>query len=159
MTLSGASLDQSRSDGEEAVWIHRHRSEGQQNDQVRGPTHPTMQDSINISRLDLCCHLVLVFSVLQEVLCRRRHRLKRRSHSPNRDAYRSWSHRLQVRRTFKRFDFRRQTVHCRWAFIVCVMCFLPDSFCLKGEGLDRKSSAVIDYTPYLKFTQRYVIDL
>ncbi|CAB1312119.1 unnamed protein product [Coregonus sp. 'balchen'] len=28
------------------------------------------------------------------------------------------------------------------------------SFCLKGEALDGKSSAVIDYTPYLKFTQR-----
>ncbi|KAG9350055.1 hypothetical protein JZ751_026408 [Albula glossodonta] len=27
------------------------------------------------------------------------------------------------------------------------------SFCLKGEGLDGKSVAVIDYTPYLKFTQ------
>uniref|UniRef100_A0A3Q1FR62 RUN domain-containing protein 3A n=1 Tax=Acanthochromis polyacanthus TaxID=80966 RepID=A0A3Q1FR62_9TELE len=27
------------------------------------------------------------------------------------------------------------------------------SFCLKGEALDGKSSAVIDYTPYLKFTQ------
>lgn len=30
------------------------------------------------------------------------------------------------------------------------------SFCLKGEALDGKSAAVIDYTPYLKFTQRYV---
>lgn len=30
------------------------------------------------------------------------------------------------------------------------------SFCLKGEALDGKSSAVIDYTPYLKFTQRYL---
>ncbi|XP_026207374.1 RUN domain-containing protein 3A isoform X2 [Anabas testudineus] len=29
------------------------------------------------------------------------------------------------------------------------------SFCLKGEALDGKSSAVIDYTPYLKFTQSY----
>ncbi|XP_029687662.1 RUN domain-containing protein 3A-like isoform X2 [Takifugu rubripes] len=29
------------------------------------------------------------------------------------------------------------------------------SFCLKGEQLDGKSSAVIDYTPYLKFTQSY----
>lgn len=29
------------------------------------------------------------------------------------------------------------------------------SFCLKGETLDGKSSAVIDYTPYLKFTQRW----
>ncbi|KAK5884725.1 hypothetical protein CesoFtcFv8_018516 [Champsocephalus esox] len=29
------------------------------------------------------------------------------------------------------------------------------SFCLKGETLDGKSSAVIDYTPYLKFTQSY----
>uniref|UniRef100_A0A3B4Y2A5 RUN domain-containing protein 3A n=1 Tax=Seriola lalandi dorsalis TaxID=1841481 RepID=A0A3B4Y2A5_SERLL len=29
------------------------------------------------------------------------------------------------------------------------------SFCLKGEALDGKSSAVIDYTPYLKFTQRH----
>ncbi|XP_040923328.1 RUN domain-containing protein 3A isoform X3 [Toxotes jaculatrix] len=29
------------------------------------------------------------------------------------------------------------------------------SFCLKGESLDGKSSAVIDYTPYLKFTQSY----
>uniref|UniRef100_A0A672PNT9 RUN domain-containing protein 3A n=1 Tax=Sinocyclocheilus grahami TaxID=75366 RepID=A0A672PNT9_SINGR len=28
------------------------------------------------------------------------------------------------------------------------------SFCLKGEALDGKSEAVIDYTPYLKFTQR-----
>lgn len=30
------------------------------------------------------------------------------------------------------------------------------SFCLKGEGLDSSCPAVIDYTPYLKFTQRYV---
>ncbi|KPP59303.1 RUN domain-containing protein 3A-like [Scleropages formosus] len=29
------------------------------------------------------------------------------------------------------------------------------SFCLKGEVLDGKSAAVIDYTPYLKFTQSY----
>uniref|UniRef100_A0A3P9KQ72 RUN domain containing 3Aa n=1 Tax=Oryzias latipes TaxID=8090 RepID=A0A3P9KQ72_ORYLA len=29
------------------------------------------------------------------------------------------------------------------------------SFCLKGESLDGKSPAVIDYTPYLKFTQSY----
>ncbi|XP_048846866.1 RUN domain-containing protein 3A [Brienomyrus brachyistius] len=29
------------------------------------------------------------------------------------------------------------------------------SFCLKGEVLDGKSRAVIDYTPYLKFTQSY----
>ncbi|XP_037319205.1 RUN domain-containing protein 3A isoform X2 [Pungitius pungitius] len=29
------------------------------------------------------------------------------------------------------------------------------SFCLKGEALDGKSSAVIDYTPYLKFSQSY----
>ncbi|KAG7459774.1 hypothetical protein MATL_G00214170 [Megalops atlanticus] len=29
------------------------------------------------------------------------------------------------------------------------------SFCLKGEALDGKSVAVIDYTPYLKFTQSY----
>ncbi|XP_073428860.1 RUN domain-containing protein 3A isoform X3 [Dendrobates tinctorius] len=28
------------------------------------------------------------------------------------------------------------------------------SFCLKGEGIDGKTPAVIDYTPYLKFTQR-----
>lgn len=31
------------------------------------------------------------------------------------------------------------------------------SFCLKGEGLDGSCPAVIDYTPYLKFTQRYEI--
>lgn len=30
------------------------------------------------------------------------------------------------------------------------------SFCLKGEGMDGSSPAVIDYTPYLKFTQRYM---
>ncbi|XP_045066743.1 RUN domain-containing protein 3A-like isoform X2 [Coregonus clupeaformis] len=29
------------------------------------------------------------------------------------------------------------------------------SFCLKGEALDGKSPAVIDFTPYLKFTQSY----
>ncbi|XP_010872485.1 RUN domain-containing protein 3A [Esox lucius] len=29
------------------------------------------------------------------------------------------------------------------------------SFCLKGEALDGKSPAVIDYTPYLKFSQSY----
>ncbi|KAM9783687.1 RUN domain-containing protein 3A [Syngnathus typhle] len=29
------------------------------------------------------------------------------------------------------------------------------SFCLKGETLEGKSPAVIDYTPYLKFTQSY----
>ncbi|KAM4623548.1 RUN domain-containing protein 3A [Polymixia lowei] len=29
------------------------------------------------------------------------------------------------------------------------------SFCLKGEALDGKSTSVIDYTPYLKFTQSY----
>uniref|UniRef100_A0A673XVQ8 RUN domain-containing protein 3A n=1 Tax=Salmo trutta TaxID=8032 RepID=A0A673XVQ8_SALTR len=29
------------------------------------------------------------------------------------------------------------------------------SFCLKGEALDGKSLAVIDFTPYLKFTQSY----
>ncbi|XP_072299063.1 RUN domain-containing protein 3A isoform X2 [Eucyclogobius newberryi] len=29
------------------------------------------------------------------------------------------------------------------------------SFCLKGEALDGKAPAVIDYTPYLKFTQSY----
>lgn len=43
-------------------------------------------------------------------------------------------------------------------FIEVAVCdlFLFDlcSFCLKGETLDGKSPAVIDYTPYLKFTQR-----
>ncbi|NXT65926.1 RUN3B protein, partial [Chaetops frenatus] len=29
------------------------------------------------------------------------------------------------------------------------------SFCLKGEGLDGSYPAVIDYTPYLKFTQSH----
>ncbi|KFU83673.1 RUN domain-containing protein 3A, partial [Chaetura pelagica] len=29
------------------------------------------------------------------------------------------------------------------------------SFCLKGEVMDGKMPMVIDYTPYLKFTQRY----
>ncbi|KAI4807754.1 hypothetical protein KUCAC02_027540 [Chaenocephalus aceratus] len=29
------------------------------------------------------------------------------------------------------------------------------NFCLKGEALDGKSSTVIDFTPYLKFTQSY----
>ncbi len=29
------------------------------------------------------------------------------------------------------------------------------SFCLKGEGVDGSCPAVIDYTPYLKFTQRW----
>ncbi|XP_068161719.1 RUN domain-containing protein 3A [Antennarius striatus] len=29
------------------------------------------------------------------------------------------------------------------------------SFCLKGEAMDGESAAVIDYTPYLKFTQSY----
>nr|XP_033775261.1 RUN domain-containing protein 3A isoform X2 [Geotrypetes seraphini] len=29
------------------------------------------------------------------------------------------------------------------------------SFCLKGEVMDGKTAAVIDYTPYLKFTQSY----
>lgn len=32
---------------------------------------------------------------------------------------------------------------------------LSFSFCLKGEVLDGKTPAVIDYTPYLKFTQRW----
>lgn len=32
-------------------------------------------------------------------------------------------------------------------------CSAP-SFCLKGEVLDGKTPVVIDYTPYLKFTQR-----
>lgn len=31
---------------------------------------------------------------------------------------------------------------------------LCPSFCLKGEVLDGKTPVVIDYTPYLKFTQR-----
>jgi len=30
----------------------------------------------------------------------------------------------------------------------------PLSFCLKGEVMDGKTPVVIDYTPYLKFTQR-----
>lgn len=34
-------------------------------------------------------------------------------------------------------------------YLVCLL-----SFCLKGEALDGKSPVVIDYTPYLKFTQR-----
>lgn len=41
------------------------------------------------------------------------------------------------------------------SYCICVL-FLFHSFCLKGEALDGKSSAVIDYTPYLKFTQRYI---
>lgn len=36
--------------------------------------------------------------------------------------------------------------------LLCLSLFF--SFCLKGEALDGKSEAVIDYTPYLKFTQR-----
>jgi len=41
-------------------------------------------------------------------------------------------------------------------FLVISSWFRLLSFCLKGKALDGKSSAVIDYTPYLKFTQRYV---
>lgn len=37
--------------------------------------------------------------------------------------------------------------------LLLLLCFI--SFCLKGEGLDGSYPAVIDYTPYLKFTQRY----
>lgn len=33
-------------------------------------------------------------------------------------------------------------------------CASVPSFCLKGEVLDGKTPVVIDYTPYLKFTQR-----
>lgn len=33
------------------------------------------------------------------------------------------------------------------------LCFI--SFCLKGKGLDGTFPAVIDYTPYLKFIERY----
>ena len=43
-------------------------------------------------------------------------------------------------------------------FLQTTLCFLPPfpcSFCLKGETLDGKSPAVVDYTPYLKFTQRW----
>lgn len=55
---------------------------------------------------------------------------------------------------------------CYLDFCICNVCkefvfdLIPSSlhflhsFCLKGEALDGKSSAVIDYTPYLKFTQR-----
>lgn len=35
-----------------------------------------------------------------------------------------------------------------------IVSYLPPSFCLKGEVLDGKTPVVIDYTPYLKFTQR-----
>lgn len=40
---------------------------------------------------------------------------------------------------------------------VLISCFFfIVSFCLKGDGLDGNCPAVIDYTPYLKFTQRYM---
>lgn len=41
--------------------------------------------------------------------------------------------------------------------LLLLVCFI--SFCLKGEGLDGSYPAVIDYTPYLKFTQRYLLAL
>lgn len=41
--------------------------------------------------------------------------------------------------------------------LLLFLCFI--SFCLKGEGLDGSYPAVIDYTPYLKFTQRYFLAL
>jgi len=46
---------------------------------------------------------------------------------------------------------------CNYLVIIDFLCFFWPlcSFCLKGETLDGKSSAVIDYTPYLKFTQRW----
>lgn len=46
------------------------------------------------------------------------------------------------------------------SIIICYIVILKftilslSSFCLKGEALDGKSPAVIDFTPYLKFTQR-----
>uniref|UniRef100_A0A663F2S4 RUN domain containing 3A n=1 Tax=Aquila chrysaetos chrysaetos TaxID=223781 RepID=A0A663F2S4_AQUCH len=36
-----------------------------------------------------------------------------------------------------------------------LLLLLPLSFCLKGEVMDGKTPVVIDYTPYLKFTQSY----
>lgn len=42
-----------------------------------------------------------------------------------------------------------------WSFLGCPdPLLLPLSFCLKGEVMDGKTPVVIDYTPYLKFTQR-----
>lgn len=45
-------------------------------------------------------------------------------------------------------------------YFTCLVSFMfhvsfSFSFCLKGEVLDGKTPAVIDYTPYLKFTQRW----
>lgn len=63
--------------------------------------------------------------------------------------------------TFILWHFMPQSDHFRYYRVLIVfglisVWFLFHSFCLKGEALDGKSSAVIDYTPYLKFTQRYV---
>lgn len=38
--------------------------------------------------------------------------------------------------------------------LILLLLLLPLSFCLKGEVMDGKTPVVIDYTPYLKFTQR-----
>lgn len=40
------------------------------------------------------------------------------------------------------------------ALILLLLLLPPLSFCLKGEVMDGKTPVVIDYTPYLKFTQR-----
>lgn len=46
-----------------------------------------------------------------------------------------------------------QAIKQSYSLITPILLF---SFCLKGEVLDGKTPAVIDYTPYLKFTQRSV---
>lgn len=52
-------------------------------------------------------------------------------------------------------EFKKNHCRCIVFGISEGLFFFLHSFCLKGEALDGKSSAVIDYTPYLKFTQRY----
>lgn len=45
-------------------------------------------------------------------------------------------------------------MQCNQCYVNLCRSVFVASFCLKGEALDGKSEAVIDYTPYLKFTQR-----
>lgn len=52
-------------------------------------------------------------------------------------------------------DYRYKVMFCGLCCFSANCMLLSSSFCLKGEGLDGSFPAVIDYTPYLKFTQRW----
>uniref|UniRef100_A0A8C3JN91 RUN domain containing 3A n=1 Tax=Calidris pygmaea TaxID=425635 RepID=A0A8C3JN91_9CHAR len=178
--LAGPRLDPGGADGEAHVRVHLHGPAGHADHQVssllatgHGHRHPcAMPGVLRVGRVGTaeagggglgagghgCSHVLSP----QAVLRRRGHHAAGGVHGAHGDAHRAQRHRLQVGGRVARWDVGTLPGMVPptlspppWGSPDPLLLPPSLSFCLKGEVMDGKTPVVIDYTPYLKFTQSY----